>query len=356
MQINGVGPFDVTYVRSADDVRVASRMLLRFVTRAWLATSRVEFRREAVPCEVGPARTASRAQLRRARASRGARSPARARVSIRAGLGQGTEYCHVERPGAVGVDDDCFLILESRPRLLRAASTRRGPCNRCLDLLSPRAGRGDRRSDRADAGPGAGLRVDARSRRPRVSWRTFGRTTSWSSPVLRFVKAHVLQGSTTRRGTRSRCMFLLERMQAHRARTLALADELRLVRQSRRARAVSPHRPRDRLPARELCATARPRRGRARRMPLEVSLPAAVHAHRRHHARRLSERKRSAVAVRLLQATPTHCRRGGCQRRLSESARRCCGRMPALDRAECACRSDGRRFPRPLPRPIAAVN
>jgi AraC family transcriptional regulator len=54
------------------------------------------------------------------------------------------------------------------------------------------------------------------------------------SPVLRFIKAHLLSGLDDEAWYEEQLHFLLERMQVHRTHTFSLADELRLMQRARR--------------------------------------------------------------------------------------------------------------------------
>ena len=54
------------------------------------------------------------------------------------------------------------------------------------------------------------------------------------SPVLRFIRAHLLHGLDDEAWYEEQMVFLLERMQTHRVRALAAADELRHMRRARR--------------------------------------------------------------------------------------------------------------------------
>ncbi len=245
--------------------------------------------------------------------------PCRARVSIRAGLEQ-EQVLPRRRPRS-----------RCRRRLLPDPRSR-PHLSRSVDAPSPvqslsicfRPARRGTAAAIAHAGPVAGLRVDARSRRP--SHRDL------QPPRAREPGAALRQGPRAagrRRGVvEDDACSCWSHAGASRAHARA-CRQLQLVQQSRRRElfAASPSRPSSCTPVRDSSTSSRSRASH----PLEVSLPRAAHAHRRRRAHRLSGaaqcRGRTAVAGdtdSLSTVTASIVFRG---------ARRCCGRMPAFDRA-----------------------
>ena len=271
-------------------------------------------------------------------------------LSIRAAWG-GTEYCHVGGR-TLGIDDDCFLIL-NHGRVYSTSIHAPWPVQSlsiCFrpGLVEETAAALTRTLDQAlDDGTAleGALPGFAENLQPH---------NKLVSPVLRFIKVHLLQGVDDEAWYEEQLQFLLERMQAHRARALRRADELRLMCPARRRE----------LFRRIALATDFLQTNYARALDLdEVARVACLS---KYHFLRLFtrvhgitpvaylQRKRSAVAARLLQTTQLTVNEvassvGFPERTtLLRQIRRWTGFSPRQLREA--------RIPRRLPRPVVTVD
>jgi AraC family transcriptional regulator len=151
-------------------------------------------------------------------------------LSIRAAWG-GTELCEVQGR-TVGVDDDNFLILNhgricttsirsTRPVESLAISFRPELVERTYDAM-------------AASIEVALLQGDTFAERTPEFMEHLHPHDQTISPILRFIKAHLLQGLDDEAWYEEQLIFLLERMQAHHNRLLGCVDALRLVRAATR--------------------------------------------------------------------------------------------------------------------------
>jgi AraC family transcriptional regulator len=270
-------------------------------------------------------------------------------LSIRAAWG-GTEYCHVGGR-TVGVDDDSFLIL-NHGRVYSTAIRAPWPVQSLSICFRPGL------VEETQAAMARSLEqvldgevaLEAASPEFMENLRPHDKLVS---PVLRFIKVHLLQGVDDEAWYEEQMLFLLERMHAHRERTLALADELRLIDRARRRE----------LFRRIGVATDFLHTSYVRQLDLdEVARVACLS---KYHFLRLFtrihgitpvaylQRKRAAVAVRLLQTTRLSVNEVAAsvgfpeRTTLLRQIRRWAGLSPRQIRQE--------RIPRRLPRLVATV-
>ena len=214
------------------------------------------------------------------RARRAKFGPCAHGLSIRAAWG-GEERCQFDGR-TVAVDDDSFLILNNG----RVCTTQ-------IDSAQPVE------SFAIYLGPGlvehaygamtltiekALERGDAAVERSAEFLETLQPHDKLVSPVLRYIRLHVLRGVDDEAWYDEQLTFLLERMLAHRDGVLARVDSFQINRAATRReihRRVSLAT--DYLHSNYRQA-ARPQRSRQGGLPVEVSLPAAVHLGPRHHA------------------------------------------------------------------------
>jgi AraC family transcriptional regulator len=151
-------------------------------------------------------------------------------LSIRAAWG-GTEHCRIG-PRCVGVDDDNFLIL-NHGRVYSTSIRAQWPVESLAICFRPGLAQEtcaamamsiERALEQGAAIDPVGPEF-AESLQPH---------DQLVSPVLRFIRAHLLLGVRDEAWYEEQLHFLLARMQTHRARQLRLADELRILDPSRR--------------------------------------------------------------------------------------------------------------------------
>lgn len=151
-------------------------------------------------------------------------------LSIRAAWG-GVERCRVSGR-AIGVDDDSFLIL-NHGRICATQIQALQPVESLLICFRPGL------VERASGALTAPLE-QALAQGPTLAiaapefMETLQPHDNLVSPVLRFIKAQVLQGVEDEAWVEEQLLFLLERMQMHRARQLARIDALKLSRAATR--------------------------------------------------------------------------------------------------------------------------
>jgi AraC family transcriptional regulator len=164
------------------------------------------------------------------RARRAEFGPCTHTLSIRAAWG-GTEHCRIG-PRCVAVDDDNFLIL-NHGRVYSTSISAPWPVESLAICFRPGLAEQTYAAmamsiERAIE---QGAAIDAGSPEFAESLQAHDKLVS---PVLRFIRAHLLLGIDDEAWYEEQLHFLLARMQTHRARKLKLADQLRHLNPARR--------------------------------------------------------------------------------------------------------------------------
>jgi AraC family transcriptional regulator len=151
-------------------------------------------------------------------------------LSIRAAWG-GSEYCHV---GArtLGVDDDNFLIL-NHGRVYSTSIHAQQPVESFAICFRPELAESVYGAVTASVAD-ALAKGDALEHQPIDFAEHLQAHERGISPVLRFIKAHLLQGVADEGWYEEQLLFLLERMIEHRDRTIRRIQGLSFIRGSTR--------------------------------------------------------------------------------------------------------------------------
>lgn len=151
-------------------------------------------------------------------------------LSIRAAWG-GAEYCHVDGR-TIAVDDDNFLIL-NHGQIYSTSIRSARPVESLAICFRPELVE-KVRADAAASIEQALYRGDKWVERTPEFFENLRPHDRTVSPVLRFIRAHLMRGLEDEAWYEEQLLFLLARMQSHHTETLKRVDQLALVRPATR--------------------------------------------------------------------------------------------------------------------------